>query len=116
MPTKRSTKVSPGVRGKPMKKGVRSPTAHRTLEQAQAHGTGYQASKKRKAYRKKLGKLKPAPKGQDNSHGKAFSKGGKTTAANVKPGNRSNNRAHGMTRGKKPNAGKKVRKRKVAGR
>ena len=106
MPTKPSKTVSPGVRGKPQKKGVRSPTAHRTLEQTQKHGKTYQASKKRKTYRKKLGKLPPAPKGKDNSHGKAFSKGGKTTKANVKPGSRSKNRGHGMTRGKKANRGK----------
>jgi hypothetical protein len=112
MPTKRSKKVSPGIRGKPMKKGVRSPTAHRTLEQSQAHGdpkTGYQ--RKKKTYRKKLGQLPKAPKGMDRGHKKAASKGGKTTKANVRPQKRSANRGHGMTRGKKANAGKKVRKR-----
>ena len=106
MPTKRSKNVSPGVRGKPMKKGVRSPTGHRTLEQSQAHAAGYQSSLKKKTYRKKLGKLPPAPKGRDNSHKKADSKGGATTKTNVKPGNRSKNRGHGLTRGKKPNKGK----------
>lgn len=104
MPTKRSSTTSPGVRGKPMKKGVRSPTAHRTLEQSQAHGTGYQ--RKKKAYRNALGKLPPAPKGQDNSHKVAASKGGKTAKSNVKPGSRSKNRGHGMTRGAKANKGK----------
>lgn len=106
MPTKRSKKVSPGIRGKPMKSGKRSPTAHRTLEQAQSHGVGYGGTKKRKKYRAKLNALPSAGKGKDNAHGKAFSKGGATTKANVKPKSRSANRAHGMTRGKKPNKGK----------
>lgn len=108
MPTKRSAKVSPGVRGKPQKKGVRSPTAHRTLEQTQATAKkgGYQASEKRKKYRSDLGKLPPAGPGKDNAHGKAHSKGGKATKANTKPMARSKNRAHGMTKGKKANRGK----------
>jgi hypothetical protein len=100
-----------------MKSGKRSPTAHRTLEQAQKHGVGYGGTKKRKKYRADLNALpdapkgqdnahKKSPKGQDNAHKKSFSKGGKTTKSNVKPGNRSKNRAHGMTRGKKANRGK----------
>jgi hypothetical protein len=89
-----------------MKSGKRSPTAHRTLEQAQKHGVGYGGTKKRKKYRADLNALPDAPKGQDNAHKKSFSKGGKTTKSNVKPGNRSKNRAHGMTRGKKANRGK----------
>lgn len=106
MPTKKSKTVSPGVRGKPQKKGVRSPTAHRTLEQTQKTSApgGYQ--RKKKKYRSALGKLPPAPKGQDNSHKVAASKGGKTTKSNVKPGSRSKNRGHGLTTGKKPNKGK----------
>lgn len=108
MPTKSSKTTSPGVRGNKQKKGVRSPTAHRTLEQTQATAKpgGYQASKKRKSYRKKLGKLKPAGPGKDNAHGKAFSKGGGTTKANVKPQSRATNRGHGMTKGRKANRGK----------
>ena len=106
MPTPKSKKQSPGVRGKPQKRGVRSPTAHRTLEQTQAHGKGYQASKKRKKYRNDLGKLPSAGKGKDNAHKKAFSKGGSTTKSNVKPASRKGNRGHGMTRGKKANKGK----------
>ncbi len=108
MATKQSKNVSPGVRGKPMKKGVRSPTAHRTLGQAQKSGEpgGYTASKKRKAYRAAHGKLPPAPAGKDNSMGEAFSKGGKVTKANTKPQSRAKNRGHGMTKGKKANKGK----------
>ena len=108
MPTPKSKSKSPGVRGKPQKKGVRSPTAHRTLEQTQATAKpgGYQASKKRKKYRNDLGKLPSAGKGKDNAHGKAFSKGGSTTKSNVKPASRKGNRGHGMTRGKKANKGK----------
>ena len=109
---KRSKKVSPGVRGKPMKSGARSPTAHRTLEQGRAQGEpgGGTATPAKKKYRSDLGKLPPAPKGQDNSHKKAASKGGKTTKANVKPGSRSKNRGHGMTRGKKANMNKGKKK------
>ena len=103
---KKSKTVSPGIRGKPQKSGVRSPTAHRTLEQTQKHGKTYQATKKRKKYRSDLGKLPSAGPGKDNAHGKAFSKGGKTTKSNVKPASRSKNRGHGMTRGKKANRGK----------
>ena len=106
MPTSRSKSTSPGVRGKKQKKGVRSPTAHRTLEQTQAHGDDYQSTPKRKAYRKKLGKLPPAGPGKDNAHGKAFSKGGATTKANTKPMSRKSNRGHGMTKGRKANRGK----------
>ena len=108
MATKQSKNVSPGVRGKPMKKGVRSPTAHRTLEQAQKSGEpgGYTASPKRKAYRNALGKLPPAGPNKDNGHKKAFSKGGATTKANTKPQSRAKNRGHGMTKGKKANKGK----------
>lgn len=106
MPTKRSKTTSPGVRGKPQKKGVRSPTAHRTLEQTQAAGTEYNASEDRKTYRSDLGKLKPAGKGKDNAHKKAHSKGGKATKANTKPTSRAKNRGHGMTKGAKANKGK----------
>jgi hypothetical protein len=108
MPTKKSKTTSPGVRGKPMKKGVRSPTAHRTLEQAQktAEPGGYQASKKRKKYRADLGKLPSAGEGRDKGHKKAFSKGGSTKKSNIKSVSRSKNRGHGMTRGAKANKGK----------
>lgn len=119
MPTKRSKKVSPGIRGKPMKKGVRSPTAHRTLEQSQAHGakgTGYQSSPKQKANRKKRGAARKAlglKKGDkaDGGHKVSLSKGGSNKKSNLKKQSRKTNRGHGMTRGKKANAGKKVRKR-----
>lgn len=105
---KKSKTVSPGIRGNPQRKGVRSPTAHRTLEQTQATAKpgGYQASKKRKEYRNKLDKLPSAGPGKDKGHKKAFSKGGKTTKSNIKPVSRSKNRGHGMTRGKKANKGK----------
>ena len=106
MPTKRSKKVSPGVRGNKMKSGVRSPTGHRTLEQSQSHGTGYGAKPKQKKYRSDLGKLPSAGPGKDNAHKKAASKGDKATKANTKPASRKSNRGHGMTKGKKPNRGK----------
>lgn len=108
MPTPKSKSKSPGVRGKPQKRGVRSPTAHRTLEQTQATAKpgGYQASEKRKKYRNDLGKLPSAGKGKDRGHKTAFSKGGSTTKSNTKPVSRSKNRGHGMTRGKKANKGK----------
>jgi len=105
---KRSKKVSPGARGKPMKSGVRSPTAHRTLEQGRAQGEpgGGTATPAKKKYRRDLGKLPKAGPGKDNAHKKAASKGGKTTKANTRPQSRSKNRGHGMTRGKKPNSNK----------
>lgn len=108
MPTKKSKTVSPGVRGKPLRKGVRSPTGHRTLEQSQktAEPDGYNSTKKRKNYRNDLGKMPSAGKGKDNGHKKAFSKGGATTKSNIKSMSRKENRAHGMTRGKKANRGK----------
>lgn len=108
MPTKPSKSVSPGVRGNKQKKGVRSPTAHRTLEQTQktAKKGGYQASTKRKKYRSELGKLPPAGPGKDNAHGKSHIKGGKATKANTKPTSRAKNRGHGTTKGKKANRGK----------
>lgn len=109
MPTTRSKKTSPGVRGKPQKSGVRSPTAHRTLEQTQAHGTGYQASKKQKANRVKRGAANAAVKpgkGRDAGHKTALSKGGSNAKSNLKSQSRASNRGHGMTKGRKANRGK----------
>lgn len=85
---------------------IRSPTGHRTPGQVRRHGKGYQATAKRKKYRSDLGKLKSAGPGKDKGHKKAFSKGGKTTAANISPQSRKSNRGHGMTRGAKANRGK----------
>jgi len=114
MPTKRSKTTSPGVRGKKQTKGKRSPTAHRTLEQTQAHGasgSGYQSSPeqiqkrtKRGQARKKLG-LKKGDK-RDGGHKKSLSKGGSNAKSNLKAQSRKTNRGHGMTKGRKANRGK----------
>lgn len=94
-----------------MKSGKRSPTAHRTKEQAVAHGRGYSAKpsvKKKRAQRNaaraklmKEGKVSKGD-GKDVHHKKGMS----NKKSNLSVKSRSANRGHGKTRGKKPNKGR----------
>ena len=105
-----------------MKSGVRSPTAHRTKEQAQKHGrkrtkanpTGTTKKDRqdrntnnvaRAKVKKKLGAKAIA--GKDVGHKKPLSKGGTNAAGNLKVQSKKKNRGHGLTRGKKPNSNKR---------
>jgi hypothetical protein len=90
---------------------TRSKTAHRTPSQIKRHGRTYQAKPQqrknraaRNAARKALGLKKGDPR--DAGHKKPLSKGGTNSKSNLKATNRSKNRGHGMTRGKKPNKGR----------
>lgn len=95
-----------------MKSGVRSPTAHRTKEQAVAHGRGYSAKPKvkrkraqRNAARAKLmaeGKVKKGD-GKDVHHKRGMS----NKRSNLSVKSASTNRGHGKTKGSKPNKGKR---------
>ena len=94
----------------------RSPTAHRTPSQIRKHGKTYQATKKQKKNRAKRNAARAravaagtASKGdgKDVHHKKPLSQGGSNSKANTKVVSRSTNRGHGMTRGKKPNRGRR---------
>jgi len=89
-----------------MKSGVRSKTAHRTLEQSRKHGRTYQATKKQKANRAKRNKARKVMKkagkkvtGKDVGHKKPLSRGGSNKRSNLKVQSRKTNRGHGMSRG-----------------
>jgi hypothetical protein len=105
-----------------MKSGIRSPTAHRTKEQARKHGkkrskanpTGTTKRDRldraknnaaRAKVKKKLGAS--AVKGKDVGHKTPLSKGGSNAASNLKVQSKKKNRGHGMTRGRKPNSNKR---------
>jgi hypothetical protein len=85
---------------KKMQSGKRSPTAHRTLEQAQAQSSGYEAQPKRKKYRAELGKLRrqkglKVGDGKEVSHKTAGSKGGAHSMDNTTVKSRKANREEG---------------------
>ena len=85
---------------KKMQSGVRSKTAHRTLEQARESSAGYEAQPHR---RKLRGELKKARKelglkvgdGKEASHDVAASNGGGTNKENMSVKTRSANRRQG---------------------
>jgi len=89
-----------------MKSGVRSPTAHRTKEQAsrqwQERSPASKAkNKKWKAARRKLeaeGKVSKGD-GKDVAHKKPLSQGGSNARSNLTVQSRSKNRGHGMSPG-----------------
>ena len=92
----------------------RSRTAHRTPSQIKRHGRTYQATSEQKKNRAKRNKARAdtkkrlgsaAVKGKDVGHKKPLSKGGSSSAKNLKVQSRKRNRGHGMTRGSKPNKG-----------
>lgn len=97
----------------------RDPKGHRTPSQLKRHGRTYQAKpeqKKKRAMRNKAraqaikaGTVKKGD-GKDVTHKKPLSKGGSNAKSNrgVQPA--SKNRAHGLTRGKKPNMNKGKKK------
>jgi hypothetical protein len=100
-------------------KEKRSKTAHRTPSQIKRHGRTYQATStqkkkraKRNAARAKVVKKRGAAavRGKDVGHKKPLSKGGTNAASNLKVQTKKKNRGHGMTKGKKANAGKKKKK------
>jgi hypothetical protein len=94
-----------------MKSGVRSDTAHRTLEQGQAQyaskkakaggkSSGYENKENRKKYRSGLSRLRKEMgaeygNGKEVSHDVADSKGGAATLANVSLKTRTANRVQG---------------------
>ena len=96
-----------------IKSGVRSPTAHRTLEQARAAVRGPQATtkeKKKRAARNKARRIMERAgqvskgDGKDVGHVKPLSKGGSTGKSNLQVQSRSKNRGHGMSRQKRPSS------------
>jgi hypothetical protein len=102
-----------------MKSGVRSPTAHRTKEQAKRHGkqkkdggaqtkTTIKRRSQNNAARAKVIKSKGAGAvaGKDVGHKNPLSKGGSNASSNLAIQSKAKNRGHGRTRGKKPNKGK----------
>ena len=89
------------LRGKPMKSGVRSPTAHRTLEQArEASPKGKPAQHARTVKRvqarramEKAGKVSKGD-GKDVDHRTPISQGGSNAPKNLRVSSRSKNRGH----------------------
>jgi len=89
-----------------MKAGVRSPTAHRTKEQASAQWDGRSSASKaknkvwKKARRvmEKKGAVSPGD-GKDVGHKKPLSKGGTNSEANLQVESQAKNRGHGMSPG-----------------
>lgn len=89
-----------------MKSGVRSPTAHRTKEQAsrqwQERSPASKAkNKKWKAARRKLereGKVRKGD-GKDVAHKRPLSKGGSNARSNLTVSSPKKNRGHGMSPG-----------------
>ena len=100
-----------------MKSGVRSPTAHRTKEQASRQWQERTPKSKAKnkvwkAARRKLEKEGIVHKGdgKDVGHKKPLSKGGSNARSNLKVQSPKKNRGHGMSPGgtrKKPAARKR---------
>lgn len=97
---------------------IRSPTGHRTPGQVRRHTKTYGARPeqrkkraKRNAARAKVvaKKGKAAVKGKDVGHKRPMSKGGGNSMANLKVQSVAKNRGHGMTRGRKPNQGRRGR-------
>lgn len=97
---------------------IRSPTGHRTPGQVKRHTRTYGARPKqrknraaRNAARAKVvaTKGKTAVKGKDVGHKTPMSKGGGNSMSNLKVQSVAKNRGHGMTRGRKPNRGRKGR-------
>ena len=89
-----------------MKAGVRSPTAHRTLEQASAQWQGRSQTSKAKnkvwkQARRDMEKTGAVSKGdgKDVTHKKPLSKGGTNSPGNLGVGKPSTNRGHGMSPG-----------------
>lgn len=90
------------------KSGVRSPTAHRTLEQMRKHADTYgqsEAYKKNHAARMRMrrkmereGKVSKND-GMDVDHKRPMSKGGTNTTRNVRVVPRGKNRGHGISPG-----------------
>lgn len=85
---------------KKMEAGKRSPTAHRTLEQAKKQVKGYEAQPARREYRSELNKLRKKKglnvgDGMEVSHKKPASKGGSHTMANTTVEPRKANRKRG---------------------
>ena len=98
-------KQSKGIHGKPMKSGVRSPTAHRTLEQASSHWSDYgskhkdknRARKKARRVLEKEGVLRKGD-GKEADHKKPLRSGGTNARSNLRARSASANRAHGASR------------------
>lgn len=89
-----------------MKSGVRSPTAHRTKEQAsrqwkERSPASKAKNKKWKAARRELEKegLVSPGDGRDVAHKRPLSKGGSNSRSNLTVSSRSKNRGHGMSPG-----------------
>lgn len=89
-----------------MKAGVRSPTAHRTKEQASAQWQGRSPASKAKNKVWKQARRDMVKKGvvstgdgKDVAHKKPLSKGGTNAASNLTVQNKSKNRGHGMSPG-----------------
>jgi 5-methylcytosine-specific restriction endonuclease McrA len=83
---------------KRMEKGKRSPTAHRTLEQAQKQSRTYEATPKRKKYRAALNKARKElglkkGDGKEVSHKRAADDGGSHKRKNLTVATRKANRA-----------------------
>ena len=94
-------------RGKKMQSGKRSPTAHRTLEQARRHWKEYGSKhkddnrKRTKARRDaiKRGEVKRGD-GKDVHHKKPLARGGSNSRKNISVQSRSKNRGHSVKRKK----------------
>lgn len=79
----KTTKASPGIRGNKLRSGVRSPTGHRTLEQAQATSYNKQSDTDKKKNRNRTKDRRAAIKtgrvsrgdGKDLDHIKGNAKG-----------------------------------------
>ncbi len=89
-----------------MKAGVRSPTAHRTKEQASAQWDGRSDKSKAKnkvwkQARRDMVKKGAVTKGdgQDVGHKKPLSQGGTNSPGNLKVQSKASNRGHGMSPG-----------------
>jgi len=101
-----------------MKSGVRSPTAHRTKEQASEQWSKRTPASKAKNKVWKQARRDMVKKGavsegdgKDVTHKKPLSQGGTNTASNLGVGKPSSNRGHGMSPGgTKP--GTKARRKK----
>jgi hypothetical protein len=95
---------------------TRSPITHRTPGQIKRHSKTYQArpeQKKKRAARNsaravvKKSRGAAAVAGKDVGHKKPLSKGGTNARSNLQIQSKKSNRGHGMTKGKKPNQGKR---------
>lgn len=106
---------SKGIHGKPIKSGVRSPTAHRTLEQASSHWQDYgskhkdknRARKKARRVLEKEGLVRKGD-GKEVDHKRPLRSGGSNTRANLRVSSAAKNRAHGASRqGPRPSSRRK---------